>query len=197
MVAQVLADQGIARQIDAISAMVKDCKNALYLGRGIDFPVALEGALKLKEISYIHAEGLPSGEMKHGPIALIDKDMPVFCVVGEGDENDDGDVTSSQSPHVSSSNGHKTKEEKSIYEKVLSNMNEVFTRKGRIITITDRDDPELHRLSVHVIKVPRTLHCLSPVLKIVPLQLIAYQVAVMKGVDPDKPRNLAKSVTVI
>jgi len=128
------------------------------------------GALKLKEISYIHAEGYASGEMKHGPIALIDENMPVFFVVGARDGN---------------------------YGKVLSNMEEVKARKGRIITISDFVDTRLYQLSEFVIVVPHISESVSPIIKVIPLQLIAYRIAVKKGLDPDRPRNLAKSVTVI
>lgn len=142
--------------------------NFLFLGRGINFPTALEGALKLKEISYIHAEGYPAAEMKHGPIALIDQNMPVVF--------------------IASKNG--------TYEKILSNMQEVKARKGMIISIASEKDPVLEKLSDKVIYVPETIECLSPILNIIPLQLLAYYIAVFKGLDPDKPRNLAKSVTV-
>jgi glutamine---fructose-6-phosphate transaminase (isomerizing) len=153
--------QGIAEQYYAST-------NALFLGRGINFPTALEGALKLKEISYIHAEGYPAAEMKHGPIALIDDKMPVIC--------------------IASSNG--------TYEKLLSNIQEVKSRKGIIISIASKQDVVLERLSHHVIYVPSVHELLTPIINVIPLQLLAYKVAVLKGLDPDKPRNLAKSVTV-
>ncbi len=164
-----LDDDAFHNTIKKIANTFSEANNALYLGRGIDFPVALEGALKLKEISYIHAEGYPAGEMKHGPIALIDENMPVFFVVGTGKGN---------------------------YEKVLSNMEEVKSRKGRIITISDHKDKQIEKLSEFTIYVPHIADTVSPIIKALPLQLIAYHIAVNKGLDPDKPRNLAKSVTV-
>jgi glucosamine--fructose-6-phosphate aminotransferase (isomerizing) len=145
-----------------------DSKNFLYLGRGYQFPVALEGALKLKEVSYIHAEGYPAAEMKHGPIALIDEDMPVV-------------VLAPRDP---------------IYSKVVSNIEEVKARAGRIIAVVSDDAPELQGKVDHMIKVPHTLPHLLPVLTTIPLQLLAYHIAVMRGADVDQPRNLAKSVTV-
>ncbi|MBC8501432.1 MAG: glutamine--fructose-6-phosphate transaminase (isomerizing) [DPANN group archaeon] len=144
-------------------------KNFLYLGRGINFPVALEGALKLKEISYIHAEGYPAAEMKHGPIALIDKNMPVVFIANK-------------------SNG--------TYEKVLSNMEEVKARKGRIIAIATEEDNIINKLSNHTIYVPNTIEFCTSIINTIPLQLLAYHIAVLNGRDVDKPRNLAKSVTV-
>ncbi|MEZ4879274.1 MAG: isomerizing glutamine--fructose-6-phosphate transaminase [Chitinophagales bacterium] len=154
--------------IQSIAAEYQDVGNFLYLGRGYNFPVALEGALKLKEISYIHAEGYPAAEMKHGPIALIDENMPVV-------------VIAPSSQH---------------YEKVLSNIEEVKTRKGRIIAIVSENDTEMDKLSEHIIRIPETLEPLSPILSVIPLQLLAYYIAVMRGCDVDQPRNLAKSVTV-
>jgi len=143
-------------------------RNFIYLGRGYNFPVALEGALKLKEISYIHAEGYPAAEMKHGPIALVDAEMPVVVI-----------ATHHQ-----------------LYEKMLSNIQEVKARKGRILAIVTEGDEVVKGLADNVIEVPGTLACLSPLLTVIPLQLLAYHVAVMKGLDVDQPRNLAKSVTV-
>ncbi len=140
----------------------------LYLGRGINYPIALEGALKLKEISYIHAEGYPAGEMKHGPIALIDQDMPTLAVA-TGDR---------------------------VYEKVESNIQEVKARGGRIIVLTDRDSDELREVADDVLRVPRLSPWLQPIVNVVPLQLFAYHVGVWRGADVDQPRNLAKSVTV-
>mgnify|MGYP001603044043 CR=1 FL=1 len=134
----------------------------------MNFPVALEGALKLKEISYIHAEGYPAAEMKHGPIALIDENMPVVFICPKDD----------------------------TYEKVLSNMQEVKARKGRIIAISNEDDEKLSSLADHIIRVPKSNQLLSPILNVIPLQLFAYYIANLKGLDVDKPRNLAKSVTV-
>jgi glucosamine--fructose-6-phosphate aminotransferase (isomerizing) len=145
-----------------------DTHNALYLGRGVNFPVALEGALKLKEISYIHAEGYPAAEMKHGPIALIDENMPVVFVA----------------PH-----DH-------VYQKVLANMQEVKARGGRILALTNEGNSDLGRLVDQQIYVPATAPLMSPVVTAIPLQLLAYHIAVLRGCDVDRPRNLAKSVTV-
>ncbi|MBI5020190.1 MAG: glutamine--fructose-6-phosphate transaminase (isomerizing) [Ignavibacteriales bacterium] len=155
-------------QIKKIANELKDAKNVLFLGRGINFPTALEGALKLKEISYIHAEGYPAAEMKHGPIALIDEKMPVVFIVPKD----------------------------AIYEKVLSNMQEVRARKGRIIAIANEDDDEVEKLAEFVIKVPRTYSYFGPIVNVIPLQLLAYYIAVARGCNVDQPRNLAKSVTV-
>ena len=142
--------------------------NFLYLGRGVNYPVALEGALKLKEISYIHAEGYPAAEMKHGPIALVDENMPVVFVATH----------------------HK------LYEKVVSNMQEVIARKGRILAVVTQGDEQVRSMVENVIEIPQTLNCLVPLLSVLPLQMLAYHVAVAKGLDVDQPRNLAKSVTV-
>jgi len=155
-------------QIKKISENYKDSSNALYLGRGINFPVALEGALKLKEISYIHAEGYPAAEMKHGPIALIDEQMPVFVIA----TND------------------------SSYEKVVSNIQEVKARKGIIIAVVTKGDKEVKAVADHVIEIPRIDQSLVPLIATVPLQLLSYHIAVMRGCNVDQPRNLAKSVTV-
>ena len=146
----------------------RDNQNFLYLGRGFQFPIALEGALKLKEISYIHAEGYPAAEMKHGPIALIDENMPVVVVAMK-----DG-----------------------TYEKVLSNMQEIKARRGRIIAVANEAEPELERLAEHIIYVPRVHRLVQPLLTAIPLQLLAYHIAVLRGCHVDQPRNLAKSVTV-
>ncbi len=154
--------------IEIISDVYKDSTNCLYLGRGYNFPVALEGALKLKEISYIHAEGYPAAEMKHGPIALIDEHMPVFV--------------------IATKKGH--------YEKVVSNIQEIKSRKGKIIAIVTEGDEQVKELADHVIEVPETLESLSPLLTTIPLQLLSYHIAVMRGCNVDQPRNLAKSVTV-
>ncbi len=154
--------------IRTIAEVYKNARNFLFLGRGANFPVALEGALKLKEISYIHAEGYPAAEMKHGPIALIDDQMPVVVVVPK-----DG-----------------------IYEKVVSNIQEVRARKGKIIAIANEDDHEIDALAEHVIRVPRTYGYFGPIVNIIPLQLLAYYIAVARGTNVDQPRNLAKSVTV-
>ena len=151
-----------------ISEMYKDSHNFLYLGRGYNFPVALEGALKLKEISYIHAEGYPAAEMKHGPIALIDENMPVV-------------VIATNSAH---------------YEKVVSNIQEVKARKGKIIAIVTEGNTGLNDIADHIIEVPETEECLSPLINTIPLQLLSYHIAVMRGCNVDQPRNLAKSVTV-
>ncbi|WP_437369443.1 glutamine--fructose-6-phosphate transaminase (isomerizing) [Maribacter litoralis] len=154
--------------IEIISDVYKDSTNCLYLGRGYNFPVALEGALKLKEISYIHAEGYPAAEMKHGPIALIDEHMPVFV--------------------IATKKGH--------YEKVVSNIQEIKSRKGKIIAIVTEGDEQVKELADHVIEVPETLESLTPLLTTIPLQLLSYHIAVMRGCNVDQPRNLAKSVTV-
>ncbi len=154
--------------IQEIAKKFKDSKNFLYLGRGANFPVALEGALKLKEISYIHAEGYPAAEMKHGPIALIDENMPVVFIVPR-----DG-----------------------IYEKVISNIQEVRARRGRIIAVANEDDSEIEKMAEFVIRVPHTYGFFGPILNIIPLQLLAYYIAVERGTNVDQPRNLAKSVTV-
>jgi glucosamine--fructose-6-phosphate aminotransferase (isomerizing) len=154
--------------IEIIADVYKDSTNCLYLGRGYNFPVALEGALKLKEISYIHAEGYPAAEMKHGPIALIDEHMPVFV--------------------IATKKGH--------YEKVVSNIQEIKSRKGKIIAIVTEGDEQVRDLADHVIEVPETLESLTPLLTTIPLQLLSYHIAVMRDCNVDQPRNLAKSVTV-
>ena len=154
--------------VQIIADIYKEARNFLYLGRGYNFPVALEGALKLKEISYIHAEGYPAAEMKHGPIALIDEHMPVVV--------------------IATKKGH--------YEKVVSNIQEIKSRKGKIIGIVTKGDQSVKELADHVIEVPETLECLSPLLTTIPLQLLSYHIAVMLGKNVDQPRNLAKSVTV-
>ncbi len=154
--------------IEQVAKSIKDAKNCLYLGRGYNFPVALEGALKLKEISYIHAEGYPAAEMKHGPIALIDEEMPVVV--------------------IATRKGH--------YQKVVSNIQEIKSRKGRIIAIVSEGDTTVKELAEHVIEVPETIEALTPLLTTIPLQLLSYHIAVMLGKNVDQPRNLAKSVTV-
>jgi len=156
------------RLIERVAKKYGNASDVLYLGRGINYPVALEGALKLKEISYIHAEGYPAGEMKHGPIALINEEMPVVVII----------------PHDA------------VFQKSLSNLKEVESRGGRIIVVTDAPSPELEDVAWEVLAVPRTNELLTPVLLTVPLQLLAYHVAVYRGTDVDQPRNLAKSVTV-
>jgi glucosamine--fructose-6-phosphate aminotransferase (isomerizing) len=155
-------------QVKTIAQVYKDVRNSLYLGRGINFPVALEGALKLKEISYIHAEGYPAAEMKHGPIALIDESMPVVVIATR----------------------------KGSYEKVISNIEEVKARKGRIIAIVNEGDETVRKLADHCIEIPETDELLVPLLATVPLQLLSYHIAVMRHCNVDQPRNLAKSVTV-
>ena len=154
--------------VEEISFLYKNATNALYLGRGVNFPIALEGALKLKEISYIHAEGYPAAEMKHGPIALIDENMPVIVVA----------------PNA----GH--------YEKLVSNVQEVKARHGKVIAVVTEGDTEVVQSADHVIEIPPTLEALTPLLTVIPLQLLSYYIAVMRGCDVDRPRNLAKSVTV-
>jgi glucosamine--fructose-6-phosphate aminotransferase (isomerizing) len=161
----------ILEQNDAIREIAgefRDATTVLYLGRSFNFPVALEGALKLKEISYVHAEGYPAAEMKHGPIALIDDHTPsVFIALQD-----------------------------SVYDKVISNMHEIRARGGRILAVANEGDEEIYRHADWVVPIPRTLPMLSPLLSAVPLQLLAYHVAALKGCEIDQPRNLAKSVTV-
>jgi glucosamine--fructose-6-phosphate aminotransferase (isomerizing) len=156
------------RAIEKIAKKYGHARDFLYLGRGVNYPIALEGALKLKEISYIHAEGYPAGEMKHGPIALIDEEMPVVVLLPKDP----------------------------VYAKTLSNMKEVEARGGRIIAITDAPSPELEDIAWEIIQVPATNHLLMPILLTIPMQLLAYHSAVYRGTDVDQPRNLAKSVTV-
>lgn len=155
-------------QVKEIARIYKHANNALYLGRGFNFPVALEGALKLKEISYIHAEGYPAAEMKHGPIALIDDQMPVFVIATR----------------------------RGTYEKVISNIQEVKARKGKIIAIVNEGDETVKKLADHTIEIPETEEILVPLIATIPLQLLSYHMAVMRGCNVDQPRNLAKSVTV-
>ena len=155
-------------KIKFIAGEIKDVSNALYLGRGFNFPVALEGALKLKEISYIHAEGYPAAEMKHGPIALIDENMPVIIIATN----------------------------KSAYDKVASNIMEVKARKAIVISIVTEGDTKIREMSDYCIEIPETEEPLTPLLSVIPLQLLAYHIAVLRGCDVDQPRNLAKSVTV-
>jgi len=154
--------------IKYISGEYKDVSNALYLGRGYNFPVALEGALKLKEISYIHAEGYPAAEMKHGPIALIDEEMPVIFIATQD----------------------------SSYDKVVSNIQEVKARKGKIIAVVTEGDTIVREMADHVIEIPKTHEAFNPLVSVIPLQLLSYHIAVMRGCNVDQPRNLAKSVTV-
>ena len=164
-VEDVLKSEALTKEIAAI---YKDVSNFLYLGRGFNFPVALEGALKLKEISYIHAEGYPAAEMKHGPIALIDENMPIAV--------------------IATKYGH--------YEKVVSNIQEIKSRKGKIIAVVTKGDTQVKGIADHVIEVPETIELLSPLLTTIPLQLLSYHIAVMLEKNVDQPRNLAKSVTV-
>ena len=154
--------------VETIAARYKDSRNFLYLGRGYNFPVALEGALKLKEISYIHAEGYPAAEMKHGPIALIDKDMPVVIIAPR----------------------------KGNYEKVVSNIQEVKARSGKIIAVVSKGDTQVREMADHVIEIPCVEEMLVPLVATIPLQLLSYHIALMRGCNVDQPRNLAKSVTV-
>ena len=155
-------------EIKKIAKKFKSAKNCLYLGRGYNFPIALEGALKLKEISYIHAEGYPAAEMKHGPIALIDKDMPTIVIATN----------------------------KINYDKIVSNIQEIKSRKGKIIAIVSEGDKEVREIADHIIEVPDTIESITPFMTVIPLQLLSYHIAVMLGKDVDQPRNLAKSVTV-
>ncbi|MBU4351401.1 SIS domain-containing protein, partial [Candidatus Parcubacteria bacterium] len=156
------------QKIDNLAQQYLSCQNFLYIGRKYSFPIALEGALKLKEISYVHAEGLASGETKHGPIALIDENFPTIVIV----PND------------------------SVYEKTISNLEEIRARKGKLIAIATEGDKKLEKLANNVIYVPETIELLTPLLTIVPLHLFAYYFAKKLGRDVDRPRNLAKSVTV-
>ena len=155
-------------KVQSIAKLLNKSNNALFLGRGFNFPVALEGALKLKEISYIHAEGYPAAEMKHGPIALIDDNMPIIIVAPRG----------------------------GMYEKIVSNIQEVKARKGKVISVTSYGESEVKALSDAVIEIPETLDCLTPLLTTIPLQLLSYHVAIQRECNVDQPRNLAKSVTV-
>lgn len=165
MIREILDDETAIREI---ASVYKDTVGALYIGRGILFPVALEGALKLKEISYVHAEGYPAAEMKHGPIALIDESLPVFVIALRN----------------------------KLYEKTVGNIQEVKARKGKVIAVATKGDEEIRRHADHVMEIPECHEALSPLLAVVPLQLLAYHIAVMRGCDVDQPRNLAKSVTV-
>jgi glucosamine--fructose-6-phosphate aminotransferase (isomerizing) len=155
-------------KVKELAEIIKDSKNALYLGRGYLFPVALEGALKLKEISYIHAEGYPAAEMKHGPIALIDENMPVVVVATRDN----------------------------TYQKIISNIEEIKARKGKVIAIVTRGDETISRIADYVLEVPDTIPVFSGILAVIPLQLLSYHIAVLRGCNVDQPRNLAKSVTV-
>jgi glucosamine--fructose-6-phosphate aminotransferase (isomerizing) len=155
-------------QIKDLAKIFTYAHNFIYMGRGYNYPVALEGALKLKEISYIHAEGYPAAEMKHGPIALIDMEMPVVVIATN----------------------------KGTYDKIVSNIQEIKARKGRVIAIVTKGDQTVKKLVDYCIEIPETEECLVPLIAAIPLQLLAYHIAVTKGTDVDQPRNLAKSVTV-
>jgi len=146
----------------------KDYNNFLYIGRKYNYPIALEGALKLKEIAYVHAEGMAAGEIKHGPIALIDENFPVFVIAPTD----------------------------SVYEKMVSNIEEIKARNGKIIVIATEGNEEIKKLAEDVIYIPKTLEMLTPILTVIPMQLFAYYMGILRGCDVDKPRNLAKSVTV-
>ncbi len=159
---------GLEARIEEISRHYSRYGDFLYLGRGIHYPIALEGALKLKEISYIHAEGYPSGEMKHGPIALIDENLPVVGIAPQD----------------------------AVYEKIVSNLEEVKARDGKVIVLCSQGDTKIAALADEVLPLPDTEPLLTPILTVVPLQLLAYHIAVKRGCDVDQPRNLAKSVTV-
>ena len=161
-----MVSSGITRRLGEIAQVELNAKGFLFLGRGVNFPVALEGALKLKEISYMHAEGYPAGEMKHGPIALIEPRMTVLVVNSKG----------------------------KVSEKTRSNLEQVKARGGRVISVGS--DPESHQLADEAIAVPATSEWLSPLLNTIPLQILSYHIADLRGCDIDKPRNLAKSVTV-
>jgi glucosamine--fructose-6-phosphate aminotransferase (isomerizing) len=159
---------GTSARVQEIAARYADCQTFLYLGRQFNFPAALEGALKLKEISYIHAEGYPAAEMKHGPIALVDEHTPSVFIVPQG----------------------------AVYHKVIANMEEIKARGGPVIAIVNEGDSEAAELADDVIRVPAVADFLQPILTVIPLQLLAYHAAIIRGCDVDKPRNLAKSVTV-
>jgi glucosamine--fructose-6-phosphate aminotransferase (isomerizing) len=156
------------KKIEEIAKKYKDCNNFLYIGRKYNYPAALEGALKLKEISYIHAEGYGAGEMKHGPIALIDEKFPTVAIVPSD----------------------------SVYQKMISNIEEIKARRGKVIAIATEGNEEIEKIADDVIYIPKTLEMLTPILSVIPLQLFAYYMGVARGCDVDKPRNLAKSVTV-
>jgi glucosamine--fructose-6-phosphate aminotransferase (isomerizing) len=169
---QILGNDSV---IDKLSKSLCDATDFLFLGRGVHFPIALEGALKLKEISYIHAEGYPAGEMKHGPNALIDSKLPTVVLATRDPENEMSCL---------------------LYEKTLSNIQEVRAREGKVIAIACEGDQEVSGAADHVIRVPATDELLLPILEVVPLQMLAYHIAARRGCDVDQPRNLAKSVTV-
>jgi len=154
--------------IDQFAQMFTYCRNFIFLGRGYNYPVALEGALKLKEISYLHAEGYPAAEMKHGPIALVDEEMPVVFIAPK----------------------------RGMYDKIVSNIQEIKSRKGKIISVVTEGDTTVSNMSDYVFTIPDTRDCYVPLLAVIPLQLLAYYIATAKGRNVDQPRNLAKSVTV-
>ena len=162
------ATLGLGRTMAALARELAGYQNFLYLGRGIHYPIALEGALKLKELSYVHAEGYPAGEMKHGPIALIDERMPVVALA----------------PRDAS------------YDRMVANLQEVKARDGKILAICHENDAEISRLAWRVVPVPAAADLLAPLVTVIPLQLLAYHLAALRGLDVDQPRNLAKSVTV-
>jgi glucosamine--fructose-6-phosphate aminotransferase (isomerizing) len=155
-------------EVEQVAAALKDVAHCLYLGRGINTATAYEGALKLKEISYIHAEGYPAGEMKHGPIALIDKDMPVIAIAPQDH----------------------------LYEKMISQIEQTKARGGKVVAVATEGDKLIPTLADHVLWIPKTPWMLSPAIAVIPLQILAYHIATMRGLDVDQPRNLAKSVTV-
>jgi glucosamine--fructose-6-phosphate aminotransferase (isomerizing) len=157
-----------APAIEKLAKKYKDFNNFWFIGRKYNYPIALEGALKLKEISYLHAEGIASGELKHGPLALVDEDFPTVVICPSD----------------------------SVYEKTISNIQEIKARKGRVLAIATEGNKEIEKIADDVIFIPKTLEMLTPILSVIPLQLFAYYIAVLKGCDVDKPRNLAKSVTV-
>ena len=163
-------EEVLKRESEAVTAAnaIDGADDVYFIGRGLDYAIAMEGSLKLKEISYVHAEGYPAAEMKHGPIALIDENMPVVIICPRD----------------------------AAYQKIIGNINEVKARKGKIIAITTEGDDEIIKMADHVIFIPRTLDFLYPILAVIPLQLMAYHIAVMRGCHVDQPRNLAKSVTV-
>jgi glucosamine--fructose-6-phosphate aminotransferase (isomerizing) len=165
----------LSDQIKSIANKYVDVNGMLFFGRQFNYPIALEGALKLKEISYIHAEGYPAGEMKHGPNALIDEKLPVVVLATQERADEESRV---------------------LYEKTISNIQEVKAREGIVVAVVTEGDQEARKSADHVIEVPATSSLLSPILEIVPLQLLAYHIAVRRGCDVDQPRNLAKSVTV-
>jgi glucosamine--fructose-6-phosphate aminotransferase (isomerizing) len=169
---EVLRREGVYEDLTKVLFRSSDF---LYLGRGIHFPIALEGALKLKEISYIHAEGYPAGEMKHGPNALIDENLPTVVIATRDRDNELSNI---------------------LYEKTLSNIQEVKARGGLVVAVACEGDEDVHKVADHVITVGSTNELLLPILEVVPLQMLAYHIAVRRGCDVDQPRNLAKSVTV-